>query len=113
MLIPFALSDFRAFASKTGPAIKTTHKTKPRRPKSERGLSVSQAAFRSPKTREFPRERGCVSCFTLSCFRVPPEREFGDLSTAVCLAQAKIQKRVPMMIAEEVAQTGRSARKNN
>jgi len=56
MLIPFALSDFRAFASKTSPAIKTTHKTKPRRPKSERGLSVSQAAFRSPKTREFPRQ---------------------------------------------------------
>ena len=36
-------------------------------------------------------------------FNVPPKREFGDFSTAVCLAQAKVQKRAPMMIAEEVA----------
>ena len=36
-------------------------------------------------------------------FNVPPKREFGDFSTAVCLAQAKVQKRAPMQIAEEVA----------
>lgn len=36
-------------------------------------------------------------------FNVPPKREFGDFSTAICLSQAKIQKRAPMMIAEEVA----------
>ncbi len=36
-------------------------------------------------------------------FNVPPKREFGDFSTAVCLAQAKVQKRAPMAIAEEVA----------
>ncbi len=36
-------------------------------------------------------------------FNVPPKREFGDFSTAVCLGQAKIQKRAPMQIAQEVA----------
>jgi len=36
-------------------------------------------------------------------FNVPPKREFGDFSTAVCLAQARIQKRAPMVIAQEVA----------
>lgn len=36
-------------------------------------------------------------------FNVPPKREFGDFSTAVCLSQAKVQKRAPMQIAEEVA----------
>jgi arginyl-tRNA synthetase len=35
-------------------------------------------------------------------FNVPPRREFGDFSTAVCLAQAKAQKRAPMLIAEDV-----------
>ena len=35
-------------------------------------------------------------------FNVPPKREFGDFSTAVCLAQAKVQKRAPMQIAEDV-----------
>lgn len=35
-------------------------------------------------------------------FNVPPRREFGDFSTAVCLGQAKIQKRAPMQIAQEV-----------
>lgn len=36
-------------------------------------------------------------------FNVPPKREFGDFSTAICLSQAKVQKRAPMQIAEEVA----------
>ena len=36
-------------------------------------------------------------------FNVPPKREFGDFSTAVCLAQAKVQKRAPIQIAEDVA----------
>jgi arginyl-tRNA synthetase len=36
-------------------------------------------------------------------FNVPPKREFGDLSTAICLSQAKLQKRAPIQIAEEVA----------
>ncbi len=35
-------------------------------------------------------------------FNVPPKREFGDFSTAVCLARAKDQKRAPMLIAEDV-----------
>ena len=35
-------------------------------------------------------------------FNVPPKREFGDFSTAVCMAQAKMQKRAPIQIAEEV-----------
>ena len=35
-------------------------------------------------------------------FNVPPKREFGDFSTAVCLGQAKAQKRAPMAIAEDV-----------
>ncbi|MCE5313936.1 arginine--tRNA ligase [bacterium] len=35
-------------------------------------------------------------------FNVPPKREFGDFSTAVCLAQAKAQKRAPIQIAEDV-----------
>lgn len=35
-------------------------------------------------------------------FNIPPKREFGDFSTAVCLAQAKIQKRAPMQIAQDV-----------
>lgn len=35
-------------------------------------------------------------------FNIPPKREFGDFSTAVCLAQAKAQKRAPMQIAEDV-----------
>ncbi|MCX8053691.1 MAG: arginine--tRNA ligase, partial [Armatimonadetes bacterium] len=37
-------------------------------------------------------------------FNIPPKREFGDFSTAICLAQAKIQKRPPMQIAEELAE---------
>lgn len=36
-------------------------------------------------------------------FNVPPKREFGDFSTAICLSQAKVQKRAPILIAEEVA----------
>ena len=35
-------------------------------------------------------------------FNIPPKREFGDFSTAVCLAQARVQKRAPMQIAEDV-----------
>lgn len=35
-------------------------------------------------------------------FNIPPKREFGDFSTAVCLAQAKVQKRAPMQIAEDI-----------
>lgn len=35
-------------------------------------------------------------------FNIPPKREFGDFSTAVCMAQAKAQKRAPIQIAEEV-----------
>jgi len=35
-------------------------------------------------------------------FNVPPKREFGDFSTAVCLGQAKVQKRAPTQIAQEV-----------
>ncbi len=35
---------------------------------------------------------------------VPPKREMGDFSTAVCLAQAKVQKIAPIQIAEEVRQ---------
>ena len=35
-------------------------------------------------------------------FNIPPKREFGDFSTAVCLAQAKEQKRAPMLIAQDV-----------
>ncbi len=35
-------------------------------------------------------------------FNIPPKREFGDFSTAICLAQAKVQKRAPIQIAEEV-----------
>ncbi|MGB9620652.1 MAG: arginine--tRNA ligase, partial [Armatimonadota bacterium] len=37
-------------------------------------------------------------------FNVPPKREFGDFSTAVCLAQARVQKRPPMEIAHELAE---------
>jgi len=36
-------------------------------------------------------------------FNVPPKREFGDFSTAVCLAQARVQRRPPMEIAQELA----------
>lgn len=43
-------------------------------------------------------------------FNVPPKREFGDFSTAVCLAQAKIQKRAPMVIAQEVLSKLKTAR---
>lgn len=35
-------------------------------------------------------------------FNIPPKREFGDFSTAVCLAQAKAQKRAPIQIAQDV-----------
>lgn len=35
-------------------------------------------------------------------FNVPPKREFGDFSTAVCLSQAKVQKKAPIIIAEDV-----------
>ena len=35
-------------------------------------------------------------------FNIPPKREFGDFSTAVCLAQAGIQKRPPMRIAGDL-----------
>ena len=35
-------------------------------------------------------------------FNVPPKREFGDFSTAVCLGQAKAQKRAPMQIAQDL-----------
>ena len=41
-------------------------------------------------------------------FNVPPKREFGDFSTAICLSQAKVQKRAPMQIAEGVAAQLRS-----
>ncbi len=37
-------------------------------------------------------------------FNIPPKREFGDFSTAVCLAQARVQKRPPLEIAQELAQ---------
>lgn len=37
-------------------------------------------------------------------FNVPPKREFGDFSTAVCLGQAGTQKRAPMAIAQELAE---------
>lgn len=43
-------------------------------------------------------------------FNIPPSREFGDFSTAVCLAQAKLQKRPPMQIAAEVAEELKKAR---
>lgn len=43
-------------------------------------------------------------------FNVPPKREFGDFSTAICLSQAKVQKRAPMQIAEEVAAQLRSGK---
>ena len=43
-------------------------------------------------------------------FNVPPKREFGDFSTAICLSQAKVQKRAPMQIAEEVAAQLRTAK---
>lgn len=42
-------------------------------------------------------------------FNVPPKREFGDFSTAICLSQAKVQKRAPIQIAEEVAAKLRDA----
>jgi len=35
-------------------------------------------------------------------FNTPPKREFGDFSTAVCMAQAKLRKMAPVKIAEEV-----------
>lgn len=35
-------------------------------------------------------------------FNVPPKREMGDFSTAVCLAQARAQKRPPIQIAQDV-----------
>jgi arginyl-tRNA synthetase len=35
-------------------------------------------------------------------FNIPPSRDFGDFSTAVCLSQAKVQKRAPMSIAEDL-----------
>lgn len=35
-------------------------------------------------------------------FNIPPKREFGDFSTAVCLSQAKVQKRAPLQIAEDL-----------
>ena len=43
-------------------------------------------------------------------FNVPPKREFGDFSTAICLSQAKVQKRAPMQIAQEVAAQLRTAK---
>ncbi len=43
-------------------------------------------------------------------FNVPPKREFGDFSTAVCLSQAKVQKRAPIAIAEDVAGQLRSGK---
>ncbi|MDH7601079.1 MAG: arginine--tRNA ligase [Armatimonadota bacterium] len=36
-------------------------------------------------------------------FNIPPKREFGDFSTAVCLAQARVQKRPPLEIARDLA----------
>lgn len=35
-------------------------------------------------------------------FNVPPKREFGDFSTAVCMGQAKILKKAPIVIAEDL-----------
>lgn len=43
-------------------------------------------------------------------FNIPPKREFGDFSTAVCLAQARVQKRPPMEIAKELADALSKAR---
>jgi len=37
-------------------------------------------------------------------FNVPPKREFGDFSSAVCLALAKEKKQSPMKIAQETAE---------
>ena len=36
-------------------------------------------------------------------FNVPPKREFGDFSSAICLALAKQKKQSPMKIAQETA----------
>jgi arginyl-tRNA synthetase len=36
-------------------------------------------------------------------FNVPPKREFGDFSSAICLALAKQKKQSPMKIARETA----------
>ena len=42
-------------------------------------------------------------------FNVPPKRDLGDLSSAICLAIAKQRKRPPMKIAQEVAEQLRSS----
>jgi arginyl-tRNA synthetase len=36
-------------------------------------------------------------------FNVPPQRELGDFSSAVCLSLAKQQRASPMKIAQELA----------
>ena len=36
-------------------------------------------------------------------FNVPPQRELGDLSSAVCLSLAKQRREPPMKIAQELA----------
>ena len=41
-------------------------------------------------------------------FNVPPERELGDLSSAVCLSMAKERRESPMKIAQEMAERLRS-----
>ena len=62
--IPYLTAESRPLTAQTN----QTHKTKSRWPKSERGLRVSQAAFRSSETRELPREKGALS--SVSGFRV-------------------------------------------
>lgn len=47
--------------------------------------------------------RNILGTNTEVTFNIPPKREFGDFSTAVCLAQARVQKRQPMEIAHELA----------
>jgi arginyl-tRNA synthetase len=47
--------------------------------------------------------RNILGTNTEVTFNIPPKREFGDFSTAVCLAQARVQKRQPMEIANELA----------
>jgi arginyl-tRNA synthetase len=43
-------------------------------------------------------------------FNVPPQREFGDFSSAICLSLAKQKKESPMKIAQEMAEQLRSNR---
>jgi arginyl-tRNA synthetase len=43
-------------------------------------------------------------------FNVPPQREFGDFSSAICLSLAKQKRESPMKIAREMAEQLRSSR---